>query len=132
MLFALFLKYSYFRYFLGCNHIIVFSKLFLSLSLPWPAERLYLLFPALLRGSKRTLKLFYCFFRLRFRLCLKSYILALSIDPYLAKIKSRFSLSVSILAIIHRYHKDYFILVINLIEKSVASYSIAPGIRLMV
>jgi hypothetical protein len=39
------------------------------------------------------------------------------------------SLLVSTLAIIHRYHKDYFIFAINLIEKSVAAYSIAPGIR---
>jgi len=39
---------------------------------------------------------------------------------------------VSILAIINRYHKNYFALVINLIEKPVATYSITPGIRIIV
>jgi len=39
---------------------------------------------------------------------------------------------VSILAIISRYHKNYFALVINLIEKPVAAYSITPGIRIIV
>jgi len=39
---------------------------------------------------------------------------------------------VSILAIINSYHKDYLVLVIDLIKKSVAAYSIAPGIRIIV
>jgi len=43
-----------------------------------------------------------------------------------------FILLVSILAIINRYHKDYFVLAINLVEKSVAAYSITPGIRFIV
>jgi len=33
---------------------------------------------------------------------------------------------------INRYHKNYFVFVIDLIEKSVIAYSIAPGIRIIV
>jgi hypothetical protein len=42
------------------------------------------------------------------------------------------SLLISILAIINRYHKDYFVLAINLIEKPVAAYFITSGIRFIV
>jgi hypothetical protein len=33
------------------------------------------------------------------------------------------------LAIINGYHKDDFLLAINLVKKPVAAYSVAPGIR---